>query len=105
MKKIYVSFICLVFFLSGASILTYAKEAKKFDTEIGIEIEKYDSPVDPEKPTIIDGGDNNTDYRLLPKTGELLSSLIVILLGISILIFSLGVISLRQLYQLSVWEV
>lgn len=109
MKKVcvgFISVICLVFFFSGTSKLTYADEFKKFDTEIGIEIEKADRiVVDSEKPKLIDGGSNHNNYQLLPKTGELLSSLIVVLIGISFLIFFVGVISIKRLYQLSVWEV
>jgi hypothetical protein len=79
---------------------------KEADTRVGVEFEKSDKlPDEITKPPKIDGGDNQTGYQILPRTGELLTSLVIILTGLSILIFSVGVLSIRQLYQTTSWEV
>lgn len=102
MKKLnicLISFSCLVFMLLTFPILSYAENEKKVETEIGIELEDVPKKNNT-KPPLIDGGnDKKNDNLFLPKTGELLSSLIIILLGISLLIFSLGVITIKQFYQ------
>ncbi len=108
MKKICVSLVgclCLILFLTVSSTSTQAEEVKKEKTEVGIELEVPIPKKEEPKPPLIDGGDNKPDQRLLPKTGELLSSLIVVLLGISLFIFSLGVLAIKRLYQTASWEV
>jgi LPXTG-motif cell wall-anchored protein len=42
---------------------------------------------------------------MLPQTGEMLASLIVILIGFSLFIFSIGILAIRELYQKTSWEV
>lgn len=108
MKKICVSFVvflCVILFLLIPSGMTQAEEVKKSETEIGIELEIFTPKEDKVKPPLINGGDNMSDHRLLPQTGELLTSLIIVLIGISLLIFVLGVLSIKQIYQTTYWEV
>lgn len=103
MKKVYVrlvSCLVLIFLLLTPLTLSYAKGINKGETEVGIELEVVTPKKEiDKKPPLIDGGSNKKNYQFLPQTGELLSSLIVILLGISLFIFSLGVMSIKQLYQ------
>lgn len=108
MKKIYiwvVSCLCLGFFLIIPSSLSHAEGITELETEVGIELEKSEEKEEPKKPPLIDDGKDKKIYDVLPKTGELISTLIIILLGISLLIFSLGVLSMKQLYQIPSWEV
>lgn len=108
MKKLWVSFascLCTILFLAFSVTFVQAEEVKKSETNVGVQIEQSDVQKEVSKPPLINGGNNTPDQRLLPKTGELLSSLIVVLLGLSLFIFGLGVMSIKQLYQTTSWEV
>lgn len=108
MKKIFINFIgylCVIVFLLVPYHVAKAEEVKKSQTEIGIELEMYTKEEGNIKPPLINGGNNSGNNKLLPKTGELLSSVIAVLAGISLLIFSVGVLSIKQIYQTASWEV
>ncbi|MDR2278882.1 hypothetical protein ACQUEF_10290 [Vagococcus fluvialis] len=81
-------------------------EAVENETNIGITFEKAIKKEEVEvKPPIIDDGSNKPPIRMLPQTGEMLASLIVILIGFSLFIFSIGILAIRELYQKTSWEV
>ncbi|MEG0286209.1 MAG: hypothetical protein RR494_09100 [Vagococcus sp.] len=93
-------------FLLLSFTVNQAEEGNKKESPVGIQFEKERKKDSGEgKPPLINGGSNKPPVRLLPETGELLTSLIFILLGISIVIFSLGVLTIKQLYQKTSWEV
>lgn len=100
-----VNSLVLIAFLCLALTINHAEELSEKETNVGIQFEKGQSQSkDDIKPPLIDGGDNRRPIRMLPETGELLTSLIIILLGISCFIFSIGVFFIKQLYQRTSWE-
>ena len=88
----------------GTSKSVMASVAEK-GTTVGVEFEAtVDSSGNPKpkpkpKPPVIDGGGQQIDSKLLPKTGEVITSLIVMLIGISIAVFVLGMMILKKTYQ------
>lgn len=106
-KKIVVKINCLLVLFSIMVLFTVnpVVEASKDETNVGITFEQSKETQNPEvKPPLIDGGENRPSQTMLPRTGELLTSIIVLLIGISIFIFSLGILVIRQLYQKTIWE-
>ena len=99
--------LCLIFSMLVAFSVSYAEETSKNNSIVGIKFDDISSigNEDMDKAPLIEGGSNKPPIRMLPQTGELLSSLIVILSGISFLIFTMGVYSIKQLYQQASWEV
>lgn len=88
----------------GGGIVEAATSAVNGSTTIvGVEFEQTtDSsgtkPPKP-KPPVIDGGGHKVNPQILPKTGEVITSLIIMLLGVSIAVFVLGIVILKQVYQ------
>ncbi len=106
-KKIVVQANCLMVLFSIMLLFTMNKivEATEDETNVGITFEHSSEITKPEvKPPLIDGGNNRPSQNMLPRTGELLTSLIVLLIGASIFVFSLGILVIRQLYQKPSWE-
>lgn len=89
------------------SVVASANKVIDKRTDIGVEFEKNnDGKVKPPiiKPPLIDGGGNTDNNKLLPQTGEMIASLIVMLIGLSIIVFITGVLILKHLYQELSWE-
>lgn len=94
--------ICAIVFSTILPI--HIVSASQFDTDknttdFGIEFEKKTDIItdEPSKsPTIDNGGDLGT--QLLPKTGEMITSMIIILIGISIVVFLMGLVILKNIY-------
>lgn len=92
--------ICFFISLSQNQATTY-----RDDTDLGITFKKEKGTiVEDDKPPLIDGGNNKPPVRMLPQTGEMLTSLIVILLGLSLFIFSIGIFTIKHLYREPGWE-
>lgn len=103
-RKLFVKLSCFLVFMCVFTGITeaYASENQN-NTNIGIIFEKeVDIPTI--KPPLIDGGNEKPPLRMLPKTGELLTSMIIILIGISLFIFGIGIIVIKQLYKETSWE-
>lgn len=80
-------------------------EVHKKETDVVVEFEKTkESDVVPPKPPVIDPGGDTGPVKILPSTGEIITSIIVMLIGLSVCIFVLGVTVLRQIHQKLSWE-
>lgn len=72
------------------------------ETEIGVGFgnnKEPVTPVKPIKPTVYEPGVKPTVSTLLPRTNELIQSLIVMLLGIKLLLVFIGMYILIQTYN------
>lgn len=94
----------IIFFILGINLTFFNEKAeaaeKISDTELNITFDKDDAVISPpiETPSIIPG-EILTPVKnagRLPSTGELITSVIWILVGLSILIVFIGVHSLKQ---------
>lgn len=105
-RKLFVKLSCFLVFMCVFTGITetYASENQN-NTNIGIIFEKEKEVDIPTiKPPLIDGGNEKPPLSMLPKTGELLTSMIIILMGISLFIFGIGIIVIKQLYKEASWE-
>ncbi|WP_207695823.1 hypothetical protein DOK67_0001461 [Enterococcus sp. DIV0212c] len=77
--------------------------AEQENTEAGISFEQFIGPESPKPP--VDEKDVTgypTTNGALPMLGQMLTSFILLLLGVACLIIFLGVISLRKVYSINV---
>lgn len=92
--------------LSWATVITQAEvKSEERRTDVGVEFETgYDESSSDSKESVYKPQEKLPSQNILPQTGEVITSLIVMLIGVSLLIFILGVIVLKQFYEEISWE-
>ncbi|MBP2097247.1 hypothetical protein [Enterococcus rivorum] len=114
-KYITLLFFLVIIFAVGGSVSVEATESLTTlndPTSVGITLVKDDTvtppapkpPVKDDVPLLGTTAEIAKPGRRLPSTGELITSLIWIILGLSMLIVVVGVFSLRNIMQNLAWE-
>lgn len=81
------SMLIIIFFILAFPIITFADE--KSDVEVNLKRSIYISSEDKKEPIYTSKSPKN--ITVLPQTGEIISSFIIILIGLLILLFIVGI--------------
>lgn len=103
LKKLIVSFLLGCLFVVGAGVTSFAEndgqEIRERESDLTIQFKGSDKVIDKVKPTVYEPEIKPTVSTLLPKTNEIIQSLILLLIGISVIILTFGIIMFKKTYN------
>ncbi|HCM89368.1 MULTISPECIES: hypothetical protein [Vagococcus] len=108
MRKRVITVVLLMFGLLCTNTFSYAQDQqnnpkKEGDTEVNVHFSKDDIKKDKIKPSVYKPEVKPTVSELLPRTNEMLQTLLFLLIGIALIVLIFGLLMFKKIYNKKVY--